>query len=156
MSTRLQAELKQTKPFVSVEDAVFLSALRTADHLLWGEIEVLKVADLTFPQYNVLRILRGAGPKGLSCREISERMVTRDPDMTRLLDRLERRGLVARLRDAKDRRVVLTRVTPDGLKLLRTLDAPVAKVQRRQLEHMSQRQLRTLVELLDLARQATG
>ncbi|MPY87826.1 MAG: MarR family transcriptional regulator [Luteitalea sp.] len=153
MRSTLQAEIKQKKPFESLEDAVFLNMLRTADHLLWGEIEVLKAADLTFPQYNVLRILRGAGPDGLSCREISERMVTRDSDITRLSDRLEGRDLVARVRDRNDRRVIVTRISPEGLKILRQLDAPINRVHRGQLTHMTPKQLGTLLELLELARQ---
>ena len=131
MPSGLQRELKQTKPFGSLQEEVFLSALRTADHLLWGEIAVLREADLTFPQYNVLRILRGAGPDGLSCREISDRMVTRDSDITRLLDRLEARMLVARGRDTADRRVIVSRISSEGLALLQTLDAPVDRVHRR-------------------------
>ena len=149
----LQKELRQSKPFASLEEEVFLSLLRTGDHLLWGEIEVLRTADLTFPQYNVLRILRGAGPEGLSCREISERMVTRDSDITRLLDRLEARGLAERVRHARDRRVIVPRITKKGLDLLKALDAPVARVHTRQLEHMSKAQLRTLAGLLELARE---
>ena len=94
---------------MTIEERVFQAALRAADHLLWGELEVLRGVDLTFAQYNVLRILRGAVAGGLSCSEISERMVTRDSDITRLLDRLEVRGLVERSRSREDRRVVLAR-----------------------------------------------
>lgn len=156
MPSGLQRELKQTKPFGSLQEEVFLSALRTADHLLWGEIAVLREADLTFPQYNVLRILRGAGPDGLSCREISDRMVTRDSDITRLLDRLEARRLVARGRDTADRRVIVSRISSEGLALLQTLDAPVDRVHRRQLGHMSPTQLKTVARLLQIARQGSG
>lgn len=150
---RLNEELKQTKPFTGREEEVFLNTLRTGDHLLRGEIEALRAAELTFPQYNVLRILRGAGPNGLSCREISERMVTRDSDITRLLDRLEARGWAERVRDENDRRIIVPRITKKGLALLRKLDKPVAEVHSRQLRHMSRGQLKTLIELLQLARE---
>lgn len=156
MSTSLRAELKQTKPFASLEEEVFLGMLRTADHLLWGEIEVLRTADLTFPQYNVLRILRGAGSGGVTCRGISDRMVTRDSDITRLLDRLEARGLVERVRDRKDRRVIVPRITKKGLELLQSLDGPIAHVHRTQLRHMSRAQLRTLGALLQAAREGAA
>ncbi len=153
MASGLQRELKQSKPFGSLQEEVFLSALRTADHLLWGEIAILREADLTFPQYNVLRILRGAEPDGVSCREISERMVTRDSDITRLLDRLEARRLVARGRHPDDRRVIVPRITSQGLALLEELDPPIARVHKDQLRHMNSKQLSALAELLQLARQ---
>ena len=152
MATSLRAELKQTKPFGSLEEEVFLNALRTADYLLRGEIEVLREAELTFPQYNVLRILRGAGGDGITCGGISERMVTRDSDITRLLDRLEARGLAERVRDARDRRVIVSRITRQGLRLLEELDEPVARVHTRQFQHMSRTQLQTLGRLLQVAR----
>ena len=153
MTTGLRAELKQGKPFASLEEEVFLSALRTADQLLWGEIELLRAAELTFPQYNVLRILRGAGADGVSCSEIAARMVTRDPDITRLLDRLEGRALVARGRDARDRRVIVPRITKKGLELLAGLDEPIARVHKDQLKHMNRADLRRLADLLERARQ---
>lgn len=152
--TRLKEELRQSKPFASLEEEVFLGMLRTGDRLLRGEVEVLRAAELTFAQYNVLRILRGAGRNGLSCREISERMVTRDSDITRLLDRLESRGWVERVRDARDRRVIVARITKKGVALLKELDEPVARAHKKQLKHMSRAQLKTLAELLQLARDA--
>jgi DNA-binding MarR family transcriptional regulator len=152
MTIGLRAELKQRKPFATTEEVAFLNTLRTADHLLRGEVEVLRGADLTFPQYNVLRILRGAGPQGLSCGDISDRMVTRDSDITRLLDRLEARDLVARGRDERDRRVVVQHISPKGLALLKELDEPVQRVHQRHLRHMTRAQLRQLTELLELAR----
>src|SRR5262245_4731554 len=152
MGTLLRHELKQGKPFATPEEMVFLNVVRTAGALLQGEEEVLKAADLSFAQYNVLRILRGAGSEGLACGEIAGRMVNRDPDITRLLDRLERRGLVRRSRDVEDRRVVVARITTAGLSLLETLDAPITKVHREQLRHMSRNQLDTLARLLEVAR----
>jgi DNA-binding MarR family transcriptional regulator len=132
-----------------IEERVFQSLLLAADHLLRGEIEVLRVADLTFPQYNVLRILRGARPETLSCGAISERMLNRDSDLTRLLDKLEERGLAQRLRDAQDRRIVTATITAAGLQLLRKLDGPVERVHRDQLKHMTPKQLETLLDLAD-------
>ncbi len=152
MSNLLLTELKQKKPLRNVEERVFLDALRTADHLLRGEVQLLKAAGLSFAQYNVLRILRGSEPDGLTCGAISERMVNRDPDITRLLDRLEARRLVARSRDKDDRRVIVTRITGSGLKLLDELDEPVDRVHRDQLKHLGRKQLETLAELLELAR----
>lgn len=153
MGKRLETELKQTKPLENPEVEVFLNAVRTADHLLRAEAEVLRAEDLTTPLYNVLRILRGAGKEGLSCGEISTRMVTRDSDITRLIDRLVQRGLVTRERDEADRRVVLSRITERGLTLLRRLDQPIADCHRQLLRHMTSQQVRTLSDLLELARQ---
>jgi DNA-binding MarR family transcriptional regulator len=130
-----------------IEERVFQSLQLAADHLLRGEIEVLRLADLTFPQYNVLRILRGARPEALSCGAISQRMLNRDSDLTRLLDKLDERGLVKRVRDAQDRRMVTTAITDAGLQLLRRLDDPVERVHRNQLKHMTPKQLETLLEL---------
>ena len=152
MITPLRRELRQRKPFASLEEEVFLNTLRTGDALLQREVDVLRDAELTFAQYNVLRILRGAGAPGASCGEIAERMVNRDSDLTRLLDRLDARGLVARSRDAADRRVVVATITDAGLDVLAALDAPVAEVHRAQLAHMTRAQLETLAELLALAR----
>src|SRR5437870_11439136 len=106
------------------EEAAFLDLLRTTDLLSRGPAQVLKTEDLSATQYNVLRILRGA-PQGLCCGEIASRMITRDPDVTRLLDRLEKRGLISRYRETKDRRTVVVRITPQGIKLVTRLDGPV-------------------------------
>jgi DNA-binding MarR family transcriptional regulator len=114
ITSRLQTEIQQTKPFESFEEETFLNLQRTAEALMHGLEAGLKPAGLSPNQYNVLRILRGAGAEGLACGGIAERMVTRDPDMTRLLDRLEARGLVMRARDRADRRVITVRITPEG------------------------------------------
>jgi len=129
---------------------------RTADYLLRGVEEALKPAGLTPSQYNVLRILRGAGPDGLSCREIAERMLTRDPDMTRLLDRLEQRGLVSRARSTSDRRVVVTRITASAMKLLASLDEPIEELHRKQLRHLGREGLKQLTALLEEARASSA
>ena len=108
------------------EEAAFLDLLRTTDLLSRGLVQVLKAEDLSATQYNVLRILRGA-PDGLPCGEIANRMITRDPDITRLLDRLEKRRLTSRCRETRDRRTVRVRITPDGLKLLSRLDEQIGR-----------------------------
>jgi DNA-binding MarR family transcriptional regulator len=133
------------------EEVAFLDLLRTTDILARRLVGVLKPADLSATQYNVLRILRGS-PDGLPCGEIASRMITRDPDITRLLDRLEKRGLISRCREAKDRRMVHTRITAEGLKVLGKLDGPVQEAHREQLGHLGPARLRELAELLSAAR----
>jgi DNA-binding MarR family transcriptional regulator len=152
VAKKLQADVHQRKPFASLEQEVFLNILRTADLLDQGLEEVLKPFALTATQYNVLRILRGAGERGLACRELGERMLTHDPDVTRLLDRLERRGLIHRRREVQDRRVINTRITPDGMTLLNQLDEAVMELHRRQLGHLGEEPLRNLIDLLEGAR----
>ena len=112
---------------------------------------VLKTEELSEKQYNVLRILRGS-PEGLACSEIGNRMITRDPDITRLLDRLEKRTLISRCRETKDRRTVVTTITPRGLKVLERLDEPIQELHRKQLGHLGRERLKTLCELLRSAR----
>jgi DNA-binding MarR family transcriptional regulator len=152
MVVKLQEELKQLKPFASREEEVYLNILRTAELLSWKIVETLKGVELTLTQYNVLRILRGAGRAGASCSEISERMVTKDSDITRLLDRLESRQLISRVRESQDRRRIIARITRDGLRLLAELDDPVQKCHCQQLEHLGEKQLAALSKLLDLVR----
>lgn len=134
-----------------VEEAAYVDLVRTCDRLTRSLVPVIKAEDLSSTQYNVLRILRGAGEE-LPCGEIASRMVTRDPDITRLLDRLEKRGLISRRREAEDRRTVLTRITPDGLELLARLDKPVRDAHTKLLGHLSHEQLRELADLLREAR----
>ena len=153
---KLADEIKQTKPFQTPEDEAFISILRTAEAFLWREAEFLKPFEVTQAQYNVLRILRGAEPEGLICREISERMITRDPDVTKLLDRLEARGLVRRERQEKDRRVITARITQEGLGVVKEIDGPVLKLTAELLGHLGERKLRTLIRLLEEAREKAG
>ena len=148
----LQAELKQRIPFISREQEAYLSLLRTADALQRRVESWLKEFGLTGTQYNALRILRGAGPDGLACREIGERMITRDPDITRLLNRLEDRGFVERARARHDRRVIYGKITAAGLKLLREMDNPIEKHGREMLSHVGPEKLKQLIELLELVR----
>jgi len=154
MSPKLKDEIKQAKPFESLESEVFLNLMRTADALSRGSEEILKLAGLSHTQYNVLRILRGAGDRGLCCREVAERMITRDPDITRLLDRMERRGLLTRSRDSGDRRVITVRITPAGSKVLKDLDGPLTQHNRNLLSHMDKGDLRKLLALLEAARES--
>lgn len=156
MTGQLHVEIKQRKPFTSLEQEAYLNLLRTADVLTQGFEIVLKPFGLSATQYNALRILRGAGPGGRSCREVGERMLTRDPDITRLLDRLEARGLVARAREIRDRRVITTRVTKQGLTLLARLDGPAAAWHRERLGRLGVKRLRALIELLEAARVTSG
>jgi DNA-binding MarR family transcriptional regulator len=135
----------------SPEELAFVDLLRTSDLLTRGVVQALKPADLSPTQYNVLRILRGS-KEGLPCGEIAKRMITRDPDITRLLDRLEKRGLISRSREPQDRRMVLTRITPEGLQLLAKLDEPVRELHRRQLGHLRGKSLRKLAVLLQAVR----
>jgi len=150
---KLKSELKQTKPFVSLHEEVVLSMMRTADQLAVPMTEVLRQEGLSLSQYNILRILRGAGADGLPCGEISERMVRRDPDLTRLLDRLETRGLVTRSRGTTDRRVVRASIAEEGLALLESLDATVEETVKKTLSHMPKARLNALCELLEEARE---
>jgi len=138
------------------EEAAFLNVIQTAEALMWGVAETLKPAGLTPTQYNILRILRGAGEQGLSCKEATERMVTKDSDVTRLLDRLEQQHLIKRERHGKDRRVVVTVITAQGLKQLAQLDEPMQALHRRQLAHLGKERLHSLAALLELARAKTG
>ncbi|MBL8214599.1 MAG: MarR family transcriptional regulator [Bryobacterales bacterium] len=156
MSGKLAADIKQTKPFRHIEEEAFLNLLRTTDALKQGETEFLDSYNLSHAQYNVLRILRGAGKDGLPCGEIGARMITRDPDITRLLDRLEKRGLAQRCRESKDRRVVTARIAPAGLELLATMEAPLMEMLKGLLGHMSQKDLKTFIELLEKARESKG
>jgi DNA-binding MarR family transcriptional regulator len=135
-----------------VEDRVFISLQKTADSLGLEVEQLLKPHGLTGTQYNVLRILRGAEPEGLACRGIGERMISHDPDMTRLLDRMEKRGLISRARQTNDRRVVKTRISSAGLLLLKNLDQPVRELHKRQFHHLPAARLKILAELLEEVR----
>ena len=182
MGGKLVRELHKSRPFDSVAQEVFLNVVRTADHFMRAFEDLLKPYNLSSTQYNVLRILRGVaettdptatGPNaaaaraepsngepasaqipgpGIPCKVISEHMITRDPDITRLLDRLESRHLITRRRDTRDRRVVTTCITPEGLRILKELDHPVLEFHRLQLAHMPESKLAQLIDLLETAR----
>src|SRR5438552_13393531 len=140
---------KSSRPPISLENRVFIGLLQSADALTQEAEHLVKAAGLTGAQYNVLRILRGAEPAGLPCKGISDRMISHDPDMTRLLDRMEKRGLITRERQFDDRRVVKTRITSEGLDILRKLDAPVQDLHRRQFSTISGDRLKVLAAALE-------
>jgi DNA-binding MarR family transcriptional regulator len=152
MSGRLSEEIKQTKPFTSLEAEAILNLQRTADQFTRVLAEALKRMDVSPTQYNALRILQGAGKGGRSCSEIAERMVTHDPDITRLIDRLERRGWVQRIRSDEDRRVVRVRITPKGSKAIADLAPMLSGLERRLLGHFGPERLKLLIDLLEDAR----
>jgi DNA-binding MarR family transcriptional regulator len=153
MSLRLQDEIRQTKPFRSLEEEAYLSLERTSAVLRHALAESLKAYGITGTQLNVLRILRGAQPDGLCRNEIGDRLVAQVPDVTRLLDRMEEAGLVVRERSAEDRRLVRTRITEQGLALLARLDEPLIALHAQQLGHLTPERLRTLIDLLAEVRQ---
>jgi DNA-binding MarR family transcriptional regulator len=140
--------LKQTKPFIGVEEEVTLAIQVIAEDHRAAFERVFKERDLTATQYNVLRILRGAGEAGLCCRDVADRMITREPDITRLLDRLENRGLLRRERQAKDRRVISVFITDAGLAMLATLDEPVAEAQKTLYTGVTKKDLEAASRLL--------
>jgi DNA-binding MarR family transcriptional regulator len=152
----LRDEIRQTKPFGSPAEEAYLGILRTADLLLRDFEGFFRGHGLTEPRYNALRILRGAGKEGLPCLEVGARMVTRAPDVSRLLDGLEREGLVERRRDGPDRRVVRVRATAKALRLLAAMDPGLRALHRRQFAHMDESELRTLGRILDKTRGGQG
>ena len=152
MQSDLQAELKQTRPFKSPLEEAFVALQRTAAVLEHALETALKPSGITATQYNVLRILRGAGTQCLCRTEVGERMVRRVPDVTRLLDRLEETGYIARARGGDDRRYVTTTITPAGLEALATLDDVIASFLVGHMGSMTPAQLRTLTDLLSLLR----
>ena len=149
---KLESQIKQSRPFRTPEEQLFVNLLRTARQLLDDFDRLLRGYELTQPQYNILRILRGAGAPGLPSGEIGERMVGRDPDVTRLLDRMEERGLVVRTRSTADRRVVTAQLTPEGLRMVDALDAPLLAMHSRQLGHLSAEEKESLNRLLERTR----
>jgi len=160
MNRRLQEEIKQTRPFASLEQEAFLNLGRTWAVLDHGMAEALRPHGITPTQYNALRILRGAGSDGLCRNEVIERLIARVPDATRLLSRLEAAGLIVRGRGKTDRRLVTHRITEAGLRLLSELDDVVMAQHRAQFAALDESRLRTLIELLgevrESAESATG
>jgi DNA-binding MarR family transcriptional regulator len=150
--TTLRDELHQHKPFGSLRQEAFLNVARTDAVLRDGIEQVIAPHGLSLTQYNVLRMLRGAGANGLCRNEIRERLISRMPDVSRLLDRMETAKLVSRVRSTEDRRLVNTTLTKEGRALIDKLDDAVAAEHERQLGHLNRTQLRTLIDLLSLAR----
>ena len=152
MPSRIHDELKQTRPFRSVEEEAALTIVRTAAALEHTFAQALRPYDITPTQYNVLRILRGAGRDGLCRNEVGQRLIRQVPDVTRLLDRMEDLDLIARERAGKDRRYVTTTITKKGLDLLKKLDEKVDEIHQDQLGHVDGARLEQLIRLLDAAR----
>lgn len=152
MKSKIQSEIKQAKPFHSRAEEAAVALARTADRMNDRMATFLKPYGISPTQYNVLRILRGACKAGRKCSEIGERMITRDPDVTRLLDRMEKAGWIERTRDRKDRRVVIARITRAGLALTNQVDKPLDEFNRKQLGQLSDTKLRALISLLDSVR----
>lgn len=151
----LSDELRMTRPFAVPEEEATLSILRTGEVLQQRAGACIKTYDLTGPQYNVLRILRGSGPNGLACGQIAERMITHDSDITRLLDRLEGRQLIRRERSEQDRRVVVATITSDGMRLLQDIEPAIMDHHRRQFSTLTTTELHELIRLLQLVREAS-
>jgi DNA-binding MarR family transcriptional regulator len=152
MAGRIQAELRQSKPIASLEEEAFLNIVRTADVINLALEDTLEPYGISATQYNVLRILRGAGSAGTCCREIGERMITRDPDVTRLVDRLEKRKLVSRNRAKEDRRYITVRLTAAGLQMVNELDPLINQMHRKLVGILEKRQLETTIEVLEQIR----
>ena len=132
-----------------VEEEAALAVVRKADYFLQRAADLLKPYGLSATQYNVLRILRGAGKAGASCKDIGSKLIARDPDVTRLMDRLETRGLLSRGRDPEDRRVVTHVLTDAGLALVNELDHPVQEMHRAALGGIAPAKLETLIAILE-------
>jgi DNA-binding MarR family transcriptional regulator len=154
--TSLKQEIAQRQPFASVEEEALLNLMRTADAVQRAFHRSVKDWHVTSTQYNVLRILRGAHPEGLTCAAIGERMITAEPDITRLLSRLKTLKLIKQRRDRHDRRVVWTQISDSGLELLTSMDPEIEKLPVELLSHMNRAELKEFIRLLELARKADG
>ena len=145
-------EIHQTKPFGTIEEELLVSLLRTTDVLQERFEQLIRPFNISMTQYNVLRILRGAEPEGCTCGEIGERMIAREPDVTRLLERMEKSGLIKRMRDSADRRVVVTRITSSGLRLLDEMEPKLRELDGL-MQPMGERKIKTMLRLLDEVRE---
>jgi len=152
--TSLRLEIVQERPFASLEEEALLNLMRTSDCIQRAFQRKTKAWGITSTQYNVLRILRGAQPRGLTCSAIGSRMITAEPDITRLLTRLKTLKLVSQLRDTEDRRVVWTQITAAGLELLTQMDPVILAAPGELVGHLRPDELTELIRLLELARKA--
>jgi DNA-binding MarR family transcriptional regulator len=152
MPGKIAQEIAQTKPFTLREEEAYLNLARSYEHLTQQLTELFRPYQLSTTQYNVLRILRGAGEEGLNCTEAARRMITHDPDITRLFDRLAQRDLIRRSRSKADRRVVMAHITDSGLALLAELDSPVRLLHERQFAKLDPHQLEGLIGSLESLR----
>ena len=148
----LKHEIAQERPFSSVEEEALLNLMRTADCLHRTFQRRTRDWGVTSTQYNVLRILRGSHPQGLTCSAIGDRMITADPDITRLLARMKALKLIKQQRDTRDRRVVWTQISAAGLELLGKMDPEITRAPKELLRHMDQKDVKELTRLLELAR----
>ncbi len=156
VSGKLANEIRQTKPFRCLEEEVFLNLGRTYQVIQEKVAALLKEHQLTPQQYNILRILRGAQPQGLTCTETSERMLSPDPDMTRLFDRMETRQWIVRERSREDRRAIVTRITPAGLELVGQIDQPIDELLHGLLASLGRGRLKELIETLEFLRETAA
>ena len=154
--TPLQREIRQRRPFPSVAQEAVVSVIRTADLLQRQMAALVEPFGITVQQFNVLRILRGGGPEGLPTLEVGARMIEVTPGITRLLDRLEAKGLVRRQRCPKDRRQHLCWITQEGLGVLNSLDGPIVKHSGEILRGLNREEQSHLIRLLDQVRSALG
>jgi DNA-binding MarR family transcriptional regulator len=152
MSGKVAKEIQQARAFTCSGEEAFLNLARTFEFLHQELSELFRFHNLSFTQYNMLRILRGAGVEGLNCSEASRRMISHDPDITRLFDRLESRGLIHRVRTATDRRVVRATISPAGLELLGLIDQPILELHTHQMRNLSPEQVEQLISLLEMLR----
>jgi DNA-binding MarR family transcriptional regulator len=148
----LKQEILQKRPFASLEEEALLNLLRTADSLSRALQQKARDWGVTVTQYNVLRILRGARPEGLSCSVIGSRMIAAEPDMTRLLARLKAHKLIRQKRDARDRRAILSEISAEGLKLLEEMEPSIESLPAKLLGELKPAELTELIRLLELAR----
>ena len=156
MANRILEEIRQTRPFATLKEEAALNILRTADALKRGGELLFRRHGITSAQYNVLRILRGAGDRGLHCGAIAERMIAAEPDITRLLMRMERLGLLVRQRNGSDRRMVTAIVTDRGLQVLDELEAPLRELQEQQFARLSEREIEALIHGLEKVREGVA
>jgi DNA-binding MarR family transcriptional regulator len=154
LANRILEEIRQSRPFQDSREEAALNILRTADALKRGLDLLLKRHGITSAQYNVLRILRGAGAEGLNCSGIAERMITAEPDVTRLLTRMESLGLLTRRRDSNDRRLVTATATERGLQLLKEVAQPLRALQEHQFALLNQDALERLIAGLEKVRES--
>lgn len=156
MSGKLAKEIRQTKPFQSREEEAFLNLGRTWEFLQKQVADLLKQHQLTSTQYNMLRILRGAGAEGLTCTQATERMLSPDPDITRLLDRMESQGLIRRDRTPEDRRVVIARITDRGIEAANRIDEPLHQLLQQSVGRIGRQRLLDLIDTLEALRDFDG
>jgi DNA-binding MarR family transcriptional regulator len=156
VANRILEEIRQTRPFRTQQEEAVLNIVRTADALKRGGELLFRRHGITSAQYNALRILRGAGDRGLHCSAIAERMITAEPDVTRLLMRMERLGLLVRQRESSDRRMVTAIATDRGLQILDELEAPLRELQERQFAMLSEDEIEALTDGLEKVREGTA